>query len=126
MKFTAEETAFQQATADRLSISLAEFRKLALIAATQAVAARLDAGSQIELPLELEPKGGQLIPFPDDRHRESIAREFIPPAQMAKAQKLAEKGEWSLNAIGQFALAFGLKHLEENGAEILSLPPLRY
>lgn len=117
MKFTHEETAFQQATADRLSIPLAEFRKLALIAATQAVAERLDAGSKITLPLELEPKGGQLIQFPTQADAEG----HFPPAQIDKAVRLARRSGFSAATIRFAALSIGLESLEQNGSEILGL-----
>jgi hypothetical protein len=117
VKFTTEETAFQQATADRLSIPLAEFRKLALIAATQAVAERLDAGSKITLPLELEPKGGQLIQFPT----QAAAEAHFPPAQIDKAVRLARRSGYSAATIRFAAISIGLDHLEQNGSEILGL-----
>ena len=119
MKFTAAETAYQQATADRLSIPLAEFRKLALIAATQAVAERLDAGSKITLPLELEPKGGQLIPFPS----QAAAEGHFPPAQIDKAVRLARRSGFSAATIRFAAISIGLEHLERHGSEILALRP---
>lgn len=117
MKFTTEETAFQQATADRLSIPLDEFRKLALIAATQAVAERLDAGSKISLPLELEPKGKHLIPFPS----QAAAEGHFPPAQIDKAVGLARRSGFSPTTIRFAAIAIGLDHLEQHGSELLGL-----
>lgn len=117
MKFTTEETAFQQATADRLSIPLAEFRKLALIAATQAVAERLDAGRPIELPLELETKGGQFIPFPT----QAGAEKLFPPAQIDKAVRLARQSGYSAATIRFAAVSIGLDHLEQHGSDVLGL-----
>jgi hypothetical protein len=117
VKFTTEETAFQQATADRLSIPLAEFRKLALIAATACVAERLDAGSKITLPLELEPKGGQCIPFPT----QAGAEKLFPPAQIDKAVRLARQSGYSAATIRFAAVSIGLDQLEQHGSEILGL-----
>ena len=113
----------EQQLADRLSIPLEELRHLAANAAIEAITNHLDQGNKVILPLELAVIGGKPIPFPCEKHKENVAREFIPPAQIGKVMALAEKGDWSVTAIAQFALAFGVRYLEENGCEILGLSP---
>lgn len=110
-----------QKTADRLSLPLDELQCLAAHAGIEAIASHLKTGNSLSLPLELTVSGASL-PAPDSDQLDKTAGEFIPPAQIGKAQALADKSGWSLTAIGQFALAVGLRQLEEEGSEILGLP----
>lgn len=117
--YTPAETALHQATAARLSIPLEELRQLAVIACIEAIAAHLDEGNKVELPLRVELPASDPIPFPDMKQ----ARKLFAPAVIDRTLALAKKSGWSLRAIRIFAISLGIQHLEEKGSQLLGISP---